>query len=106
MVSDDRIREAREKKKLSRAELAKLVSVSPTAVWNWEERGRKPRPEVLVEIAKALGVTEKWLRHGSGDAEDEGDSAIIEIVERAKREIAGALKVPSSRIEVKVTYKG
>jgi transcriptional regulator with XRE-family HTH domain len=46
------------------ADLAKLVNVSPAAIWHWENRGTIPRRGTFDEIAKALGVSRSFLQTG------------------------------------------
>ncbi len=46
----------REKAGLSQSELAAKAGVPVRSVQNWEQGHRRPRAEVLLSIAKALGV--------------------------------------------------
>ena len=56
-----RIARARARRNLTQAELAKLLGVSQAKVVNWEYGFHKPRRDVLLEIADALGVEFAWL---------------------------------------------
>lgn len=49
-----RLRIARQLRKLSRAALAEMVEVSPAAVGQWEAGDTRPRAQTLVEVAGAL----------------------------------------------------
>ena len=59
-----RIRQTREKRSMSASDLARLTEVTPTAVWNWENNGIRPRPDTLATIAQVLGVTKDYLLAG------------------------------------------
>lgn len=56
-----RIREARVRAGMTQAEVAKLVGVSPHAVWAWEHGRAKPSHEHLLELAHRCEVTTDWL---------------------------------------------
>lgn len=62
-----RIKTTRESKHMSASTLARLAEVTPTAVWNWETNEICPRQEALVKVARALGVSEDFLRTGRED---------------------------------------
>ena len=64
----DRIRSSRSAAKLSQAELAERVSVTPGAVAQWESpSGTTPGIERLDAIATATGAVFEWLATGRGD---------------------------------------
>lgn len=51
---------------ISLRELARQISQQPTNVSYWERTGKTPRSEVLVDMAKALGVpVEEHARSGT-----------------------------------------
>ena len=56
-----RLRQLREKVGLSLRELARQINEQPSNVNYWETSGNLPRSDVLVSIAKALGVTVEEL---------------------------------------------
>lgn len=60
-----RLKQTRESRSMSASDLARLVNVTPTAVWNWEKNGVAPRRETLGQIAQVLGVTIEYLRTGA-----------------------------------------
>src|SRR5436190_2224367 len=69
-VISQRISDTREARGISASELARLVGVTPTAVWNWEKNRTTPRRPALEQIAKVLGVTIGFLLTGTtGDGE-------------------------------------
>jgi transcriptional regulator with XRE-family HTH domain len=59
-----RIRDRRESQNITQAQLAKLVGLSSAAIWNWETKGRVPRPQVLEKVAAALKVSTGYLAEG------------------------------------------
>lgn len=52
-----RIREFRERRKLSRADLARALGIKPPSVHDWENGATAPRLDRLPSLATALGVT-------------------------------------------------
>ena len=46
------------------AELAKLIKVSPAAIWHWENKGTMPRSGTVDVIADVLGVSRSFLQTG------------------------------------------
>jgi transcriptional regulator with XRE-family HTH domain len=46
----------RERARLSQSELARMVGVPQQSIAYWETTGKTPRSEVLLKLAKALGV--------------------------------------------------
>lgn len=95
----NRIRTTREQRGISASQFAKLVGVSPTAVSNWENNNMEPRPASLANIARALGVTTEFLLTGADEGDVVFDDAIA-ILERAKSELANALRIPAERIKL------
>lgn len=61
-----RIREAREVKSWSQAELAAMTGVTRGACGHWEQGKTVPSVENLSKIAMALGVRFEWLATGRG----------------------------------------
>ena len=51
-----RLREAREKKQLTQAEIAMALGVSQNAVSKWESGSCTPRRERLGDVASAYGI--------------------------------------------------
>jgi transcriptional regulator with XRE-family HTH domain len=128
MSSEDavgkRIRDCRESKKISQSELAKLVGLSPAAIWNWESKGRVPRRKTLARVADALKVSEEYLSEGSESAEllatdvstdtsrveqprshsEPGSDTIAAELERARARIAELAGFELGRIKLKLTF--
>ena len=59
-----RIAALRRREKLSQAELARRVKVSPSAMGMYEQGRREPSGETLVAIARELKVTTDYLLTG------------------------------------------
>lgn len=65
MTIGERIKKYREKKKISKSELARMINVSPSYI-TMLENGRKSNPseDVIFKISIALGVTRQELLYG------------------------------------------
>jgi transcriptional regulator with XRE-family HTH domain len=61
MANKSRLRELREAKGISLRELARQIGEEHSNVRYWETSGNLPRSNVLVPMAKALGVTVEQL---------------------------------------------
>ena len=102
-----RIRKAREDRGFSASDLARLTGVTPTAVWNWENNGTKPRPNALSAICKALGVSESYILSGNGPiaggraSRNVAPNAIDLILAVAASQIAEALGIEQERVKLK-----
>lgn len=59
----ERIKQARLAKKMTQAELAQQVGVTPQSVQQWET-STEPRKNRVMEIAKILGIDAEWLLFG------------------------------------------
>ena len=71
----NRIAGARRRKEWSQTELADAVGVSKNSVSSWETGGSPPRDTRVRQIARALGVTEAYLR-GFSDNVQSGPESI------------------------------
>lgn len=96
----ERIRDAREKKGWTRADLARAVGVTQTAAWNWEQRGMKPRGEMLAKLAKALGLSERHLKGTVEAASNAAPDTVAGILEECRKRIAVELGVAPYRVRV------
>lgn len=56
-----RMSDTRRAKGWTQWEFAEMLGVQPTSVVYWETDRRKPRVDILVEIAKLLQVSTDWL---------------------------------------------
>lgn len=98
----ERIKYKREALGLSKADLARAVNVTTTAVWNWEENGSKPRKYVLQEIAKALKVSQEYIISGEDIDKDGLAQAPAEIIRLAEIKIAALNGVPVERVRLRL----
>lgn len=64
MLIGDRIRQVREKKRLTQEQLGMVVGVTDSAVNQWERHKSLPKGSTLPKVADALGVTMAWLLQG------------------------------------------
>lgn len=60
----DRVRQARDRAKLTQRRLADAAGVQSQQVWRIEHDGTMPEADTLVLIAHALSVTPEWLLWG------------------------------------------
>jgi transcriptional regulator with XRE-family HTH domain len=61
-----RLKEARKARGLTAVELGQLAGVSNSGISRWEQGKRAPGGAYVQRLAKALGVTERWLMSGEG----------------------------------------
>lgn len=67
----------RKDQKLSQEEFGKRIGVSRSAICNYEVGERPISNQVILAVCREFGVSEIWLRHGSGETyEPEKDGAI------------------------------
>jgi transcriptional regulator with XRE-family HTH domain len=59
------------------AEFAKLINVSPAAIWHWEHRGTMPRSGTVEAIAQALGVTRSFLESGKQTSGEKHNGLLV-----------------------------
>jgi len=83
-----RLREMREKRGLSQAQLAERAGLQPAAVSHFETGARKPSFENLVKLAEALSVTTDYLlgRERAAEAAGEEISALFRDLKNATAE--------------------
>ncbi|WP_099123553.1 XRE family transcriptional regulator [Xenorhabdus sp. KK7.4] len=67
----ERIKQARLAKKLTQAELAERLGISPQSVQQWESR-TEPKKSRLVALASVLDVDVNWLLFGEAHKKDTG----------------------------------
>src|SRR5580704_1921295 len=103
-----RIKETREARGMTASELARLVGVTPTAVWNWEKNSITPRRPALEQIAKALGVSIHFLLTGEGGTmqvdETRSVGTVASILEDAKAKLVEATGLSPDRIKLNVQF--
>ena len=97
-----RIKETREVRGFSQSDLARLTKVTPTAVWNWEITGTKPRPDTLDAIAIALAVTPEFLLTGDAGSLKAETRKVSDIIAQAETEIAQATGAALERVKLRL----
>ena len=97
----ERIRSIREERGMTASQLARLVGVTPTAVWNWEKNGRLPREGVLSSLAKVLGTSSASLVSGTTQP---ANFTVAKIIENAKSQIADITGFPPERVKIQVEF--
>jgi transcriptional regulator with XRE-family HTH domain len=107
-VITKRIQEKRIERGITASAFARLVGVTPTAVWNWENNSTMPRGAALEAIAKVLGVTTHFLLTGEGGGEKAqapktGDS-VASIIEDARKRLAQATGLSLDRIKLSLQF--
>jgi len=105
----NRIKETREARGISASEFARLVGVTPTAVWNWEKNSITPRRPALEQIAKVLGVSISFLMTGKEEIIEGGKSApaiesVSAILDDARARLSLATGLPLERIKLNVQF--
>lgn len=95
----ERLRESREKKKLSQQELADKVGVSQQAIGKIES-GVTQNPRSLKVIAAALDVAEHWLQFGEVDTNDQKTEYVNKECEETSRDSKIFTEIPILDIEL------
>ncbi|MES0073346.1 helix-turn-helix domain-containing protein [Mesorhizobium sp. M0058] len=103
-----RLADAMNAKQLSASEMARLVNVTPTAVWNWRNGNSVPRPQALSAVAVALDVPEDYLVKGTEPQNDDTPStpgkpetrSIAEMLDDVRIEIARATGFSPDRVKL------
>ncbi|MBU6393908.1 MAG: helix-turn-helix domain-containing protein [Sphingomonadales bacterium] len=118
-----RIERLRKERNISKSEFARLVGVSPTCVWNWEEGNTEPRSENLERMARALGIHRgqllghATLEERSIDSDERAVSeasdkpafqarsvSLADVIAAAKEQIAKIAGLPVDRVKVTLDY--
>ncbi len=66
-MTGERIKQLRQSKNYSQAQLAGLLSVSEQQVYRWEKGQNEPAGEHLVRLAQEFGITTDYLLGASDD---------------------------------------
>jgi|SRR5437016_10762891 len=105
-----RIKETREARGISASEFARLVGVTPTAVWNWEKNSIMPRRPALEQIAKVLGVSIAFLMSGKEEIIEAGKpmaptvESVSAILDDARARLSLATGLALERIKLNVQF--
>jgi transcriptional regulator with XRE-family HTH domain len=88
-------------RKVTQAELANFLAVTPQAVSGWERGEAYPEAEKLTKIALFLGVSIGWLLGEEGDDRaprpDDKTTAFVRLVDKVP---AGKLAAPMSQLDL------
>lgn len=106
-IISGRIKDAREVRGITASELARLVGVTPTAVWNWEKNSITPRRPALEAIAKVLGVTTGFLVYGveaEVAARPQVTASVASILDDARARLAEATGLAIDRIKLNLQF--
>lgn len=123
------LRSLREAQGLSVRALADRVGVSSVTIWKWERGDSKPRPNLLVTLARALDVSPLQLNASRGTAEiadaaarfaadplaadrnsppeltaASSGEALADVISRAKQMIADASGTGPNNITILIEY--
>lgn len=101
-----RLKATREQRCISRTTLARKVGVTGPAVTFWEQGSRRPKPDLIPEIAKALGVTEAYLQGVDPRSEMALPSTLQEVISMARLSASQVMGVPAEQVEIEVRVKG
>lgn len=80
----ERLKWAREQKKMSQEELSILLDIGVPQIWRYETGKAEPLPAQLVKIAKALDVTIDWLLGVSDDPESSQRNGVPPLTTKQK----------------------
>jgi transcriptional regulator with XRE-family HTH domain len=120
-----RLMTLRAERRLSRDRLAKLMGVTKVTIWHWERGDSTPRSGDLLALARALDVSPEYLEQGKRQETAAGKPGspsrsiphepvaranvkqahvLSDVMDEAKRIIAGAAGIDPSRITVQIDY--
>lgn len=103
MGSGSRIQEAREARGLTKADLARLLGVSSTAVYNWESLDMRPRGQTLTNLCRTLGTSEEWILQGvMSPSRVDPPRKANDIINDAREALSQSLGVPTDRIKLRL----
>src|SRR5689334_22686033 len=97
-----RIQEMRLTRGMNRSDFARLVGVTPTGAWNWEEGHTQPRSATLTAIARVLGTNESYLKTGTDAGTAPAPRGCPEIIAQAERDIAKINGIAPARVKITV----
>ena len=110
VVISKRIADTREARGLTPSQLAKLVGVTPTAVWNWEKNGITLRRPALEQIAKVLGVSPSFLLTGKEELMEieptrpPAIETVSSILEETRARLSVVTGLAPERVKVNVQF--
>ena len=120
----NRIREIRKKNKLTQVEFGEKISVKGNTITNYENGLRTPSDAVIFSICREFGISEEWLRYGTGNMEispdiklstylgevSKGDDVfikdLIEVYMELDQDSKKALKLIAEKMAEKIVARG
>lgn len=75
-----RIKEIREREKLTQEEFGKKIGSARNTIANYETGNRKPSNAVIISICREFGINEDWLRNGNPPMYKEKDGSFSELL--------------------------
>lgn len=101
-----RIAALRRQHKLSQAELASRLQISPSALGMYEQERRQPSPDMLLRLSRELNVSVDYLLTGSAPAgqSDVLGEMLTSRIQAADRRLDNRADRPFSREELAVLF--
>lgn len=101
-----RIASLRREANLSQAELARRLQISPSAMGMYEQGRREPSAQILVALARELGVSTDYLLTGSPQKQEENalQEMLLNRITSADRRLEQRKDRPFSREELAVLF--
>lgn len=96
----DRIRLLRLGKGYTMRQLGELAGVSAASVFQWENGRSVPRGKLLPALARGLGVSIDALLGDSPLVDNPETASAVQVIARARRDIALALSIDVERVRV------
>lgn len=90
-----RLRRLRETHRMTRKDLADIVGVTETAIYNYESGRRTPENDTLEKLAEAFGVTLSELRDDAGTVKTIKDELIKSNEPGLTRRLQTAITAPA-----------
>ena len=102
----ERIAALRRRAGLSQAELAQRLRISASAMGMYEQGRREPSAQMLVALARVLGVSTDYLLTGipAPDQRDQLQQMLLDRITSADRRLEGRTDRPFSRQELAVLF--
>ena len=89
---------------LSQAELAQQLQISASAMGMYEQGRREPSVQILVNLARVLGVSTDYLLTGNSAQNDRFQQLLLDRIASADRHLEKRPDRPFSRQELAVLF--
>lgn len=97
----DRLKNLREDRGISQAELAERLDLSAGAIGGYENGSRTPKPRILEELAEYFDVTPAFLEHGpqlSPDQYDVFKKRMTDALDHTSNDDLEAMEIPERAV--------